>query len=770
LGMEKEGLIASVLSALSSQVRVDVLRLLSRKGTASFTEIMQSLGLNIRTEAGKFAYHLRELINAELVIGSSHKGYSLTSLGERVIDFVYVLEETALKRSKEMYVRTSRYSIETFDRKKIAKSLINEAGAPEEIAENIAKEVEERFLKMKVKYLTAPLIREFVNAILIEKGMENYRHTLTRLGLPVYDVTELIEKQQAVYSKSPELIHSKSGDAVLEQYMLLKALPRRVSDAHLSGSIHIPNANYWVLRPNSIQHDVRLILSGSKHRTNLYSPHISGEAKDAESAVSRIIRHLRLSDSNVSGNQSLDHFNLILSPYFNKLHSDEVRRIAKRLIGALGSASDFAFDPSRSTSIILDLHTPKFLKETPAVGPSGQIKGSYEEYEDNAKDLLLAMIDILVKGGESGFPYLLPNLFFRICPDCLSEKEILVKIHELSALLGTPFFINEKPSWQTESVNYDGNLVRLDSKWMGDWDLGTLRTGNLDWVCVNLPRIAYESKGDDSVLFERLDGILEICKEALEVKRQVIENRMFKDSVLTMLSHSYDGEPYYRIANSTRGIGCAGLPEASKFHTGALANEWGEINKLSLRILKHIRSYVDALTKNTRQRWVVTQAPTDYYSTRLAKLDVERFGRDVVGLDSAEEPYYSTDNTLKGSSMPPLRDALIAEAEFHPLLNGGHIFTMPLPDTEVSPESIFEVTSEIVKGAEVGLYAFARQFTYCLNCQTSHIGILEKCNSCGSSSTRLLSFGRMNGPQRMVERFLRGGMSRPLHYWTINVP
>jgi len=263
---------------------------------------------------------------------------------------------------------------------------------------------------------------------------------------------------------------------------------------------------------------------------------------------------------------------------------------------------------------------------------------------------------------------------------------------------------------------------------------------------------------------------LEICKEALEVKRQVIENRMFKDSVLTMLSHSYDGEPYYRIANSTRGIGCVGLPEASKFHTGALANEWGEINKLSLRILRHIRSYVDTLTKNTGQRWVVTQAPSDYYSTRLAKLDVERFGRDVLDLDSAEEPYYSTDNTLKGSSMPPLREALMAEAEFHPLLNGGHIFTMPLPDTEVSPESIFEVTSNIVKGVEVGLYAFARQFTYCLNCQTSHIGILEKCNSCGSSSTQLLSFGRMNGPQKMVERLLRGGMISPLHHWTINVP
>jgi ribonucleoside-triphosphate reductase len=768
--MEKEGLIASVLSALSSQTRVDVLRLLSRKGTASFTEIMQSLGLNIKTEAGKFAYHLRELTSAELVEGSSHKGYSLTSLGERIIDFVYLLEETALKRSKEMYVRTSRYSIEAFDRKKIAKSLISEAGAPEEIAENVAKEVEERLLKMKVKYLTAPLIREFVNAILIEKGMENYRHTLTRLGLPVYDVTELIEKQQPVSGKSPELIHSRSGDAVLEQYMLLKVLPRRVSDAHLSGSIHVPNANYWVLRPNSIQHDLRLILSGSKLEASSFFPHISGEVKDAESAISRIIQYLQLSDSNVSGNQSLDHLNIVLSPYFDKLRSDEVRRLVKRLIVGLESTHGLIVDSSRSASIILGLRAPKFLNKTPAGASSGQIKDSYEDYEDAAKELLTAIIDILIKGGEAGFPYLSPNVFFRINPDCLLEKEIMLKMHELSSIWGTPFFINEKPDWQTESVNYDGNLARLDSEWTHDSDLGTLRTGNLDWVCVNLPRLAYESKGDDSLLFERLDEILGICKDALEVKGQVTENRMLKDGVLTMLSQTYGGEPYYRIANSTKGIGYVGLPEASKFHTGAQANEWKAIDKFSLRIIRRMRDCVDTLTKNTRQRWVVTQAPSGFYCARLARLDLERFGREAVGVDKAEEAQYSSDNALKGSSLPSLREVLAAEAEFHPLLNGGHILTLPLPDIKVSSEAIFGVTADIVKGVDIGLYAFARQFTYCLNCQVSHFGILQKCTSCGSSSTRLLSFGRINGPQRMVEDLLPGGRSKPVHHWAIKVP
>lgn len=766
--MEKEKLISLVLSALSSQTRVDVLKLLNRKDTASFTEIMQSLGLNIRTEAGKFAYHLHELTNAELVAGSSHKGYSLTPLGERVVDFIYLLEETALKRSKEMFVRTSRYSIESFNRKKITQSLVNEAGVPEEIAEGVAKEVEERLLKMKVKYLTAPLIREFVNAILIEKGMEDYRHTLTRLGLPVYDVTELIEKQPTRTHNDPEVVHSKSGDAVLEQYMLLKALPRKASDAHLSGSIHIPNGNYWVLRPDSIQHDTRMILSGFKHRPNIFSAYFSSKVRDADSAVSRILYFLQLLNSSVSGNQALDHFNTFLSPYFDKLPSDQVNRLVKRLISGLRSISNPVADPSHSTSIILELHTPKALRGAPAVSSLGEVRGSYEEYEATAKVLFSAIIEVMIQGDEGNLPYLSPTPFIRVCSQCISEDESLQKVHELSGQWGTPFFINEKPEWQTENVNYDSNLIRLDSNWMGDWDLATLRTGNLDYVCMNLPRIAYESKGDDSLLFEKINDVLDICRLALDAKGKIIENRMFRDNALTMLSNAPDSEPYYRLHNSTRGISYIGLPEASRFHTGSLSEDWKEINKFSIKIIERIRTYADSLSKSTNQRWVVNQAPFGSYSASLARLDIERFGREGVSLNNSSEPYYSTDNALKRSSRFPLEEAIESEGAFHRLLNGGHTFTIPLPDVRVSAGRLLEVTKDIIKGSELGSYSFARSMTYCLNCQTSHMGILQRCTTCGSSSNQLLSFDKLNSSQRLVENSVPAQGARLPHGWHVD--
>src|SRR5437879_12340906 len=85
-------------------------------------------------------------------------------------------------------------TIEEFDRTRIARSLVGEARMPQTLADEVAAEAEERLLKFVIVYLSAPLIRELVNIILIERKLEEYRHKLTRLGLPVNDVTLLLRE------------------------------------------------------------------------------------------------------------------------------------------------------------------------------------------------------------------------------------------------------------------------------------------------------------------------------------------------------------------------------------------------------------------------------------------------------------------------------------------------------------------------------------------------------------------------------------------------
>src|SRR6266536_4774749 len=210
--------------------------------------------------AGKFVYHLKTLRKAGLV--SIEKGtnkYGVTELGKILVEFSRDLEEYIAVKRGRLFVRTSRMTIEEFDRTRIARSLVSEARMPQTLADEVAAEAAERLLTFGIVYLSAPLIRELVNTILIERKLEEYRHKLTRLGLPVNDVTVLLREAGRKHLDSA-WVQQSAGTAVTEEYVLLNSLPRPLVDAHFNGQIHLENAESWILKPSMFFHDPRPFL------------------------------------------------------------------------------------------------------------------------------------------------------------------------------------------------------------------------------------------------------------------------------------------------------------------------------------------------------------------------------------------------------------------------------------------------------------------------------------------------------------------------------
>ena len=89
-------------------------------------------------------------------------------------------------------VRTSGEDLTGWDRGKIVEALILETGLDQQTSEEISIEVEEVIKNAHIKCITAPLIRELVDSKLIERGLEEIRKKHTRLGVPIYDVDQLI--------------------------------------------------------------------------------------------------------------------------------------------------------------------------------------------------------------------------------------------------------------------------------------------------------------------------------------------------------------------------------------------------------------------------------------------------------------------------------------------------------------------------------------------------------------------------------------------------
>ena len=154
-----------VFDAIAAPQRLQILRVVYTRGPLTYVDVMNQLNLSPSRDAGKFAYHLRTLRQAGLLeVDKATKKYGLTSLGVIVIDFYQNVDEHTLRDRGRLLVRTSRLAMEEFDRNKIVQALNREAGVPLELGHKIAEETEERLIKLDPLYLTAPLIREFVNA------------------------------------------------------------------------------------------------------------------------------------------------------------------------------------------------------------------------------------------------------------------------------------------------------------------------------------------------------------------------------------------------------------------------------------------------------------------------------------------------------------------------------------------------------------------------------------------------------------------------------
>ena len=117
-----------------------------------------------------------------------------------------------------LFVRTSDEAMLGWDRQRIVDALIRETFVDFDTAKEIAREVQDLIATSKIKMITAPLVRELVDTKLVERGLEQARKMHTRLGMPLYDVDQLIlhpNKENANVPHGPESSPSYCGKGVL---------------------------------------------------------------------------------------------------------------------------------------------------------------------------------------------------------------------------------------------------------------------------------------------------------------------------------------------------------------------------------------------------------------------------------------------------------------------------------------------------------------------------------------------------------------------------
>ena len=703
-----------ILKAVSSPVRLQILNLLFDRGELSYTELMGLLKMSPSRDAGRFAYHLKFLLKADLVEADvDSRKYRLTDLGKMVLEVAEEIEKKGLK-AQRILVRTSRFSLEEFDVNKIVDSLVREANMPTEQAKKVAKEAEKRLLKARTRYLTAPLIREVVNGILIEKGLEEYRHRLTRLGLPVHDVSRTLGRGKV--SQAVSCIWEEFGKNVIEEYTLLNVLPRDIADAHLSGELHIDGLGYWILKPSEVVHDLRFFFkNGGSLQSSRHPP------KNLESALNLTFNVLLHSAKETGEMQILEYFNVFTAPFLKGLETFQVKEALRRFI--------FNVSQHVSASLNVELTVPDFLADKPVVGASAS--GCYGDFVDECTLLALLVLEILAEESLHK-PLLNPKIVVKVRPEAFKDGEaagIMLAAHRLAAEKGTPYFANLLEENERHSV-FSPLGFRLNADLEGDWEVDTLRTGVLGLVTVNLPRAVHECGGDKAKFFALLRERLDMATRALEVKFRML--RQSGKGFLQFLYQTANGDHYFRLENSARLVNLVGLEEAAETFTGKGIYEDEDSLKFALETARYV-SNLFYKGDRRRDRRLPSAVPSQEASARLARQDIERFGVAKVHFrGTREKPYYSAFNRVNVQNLEASLKALAIGKELYGLLAGGNLTVIELGEAEHEAEALFALTKRLVENYGVEFFTYNRNLTYCSQCHKSMFGALHKCPSCGS--------------------------------------
>ncbi|RLI84298.1 MAG: anaerobic ribonucleoside-triphosphate reductase [Archaeoglobales archaeon] len=408
------------------------------------------------------------------------------------------------------------------------------------------------------------------------------------------------------------------------------------------------------------------------------------------------------------------------------------------------------------SDIDIEYGVPKICQDLPAVLPGGVVKDSitYGDFEEEAIAFAKALTEVYLEGDYVGKPFFFPKPNYKLRKECFKKDgfdEFMVLVHKVVARYGTPYFLNLLAGYLPDNVFAQCCRLVLapDSQDWEDFYNGCMRTGSLQVVTVNLPRIAYEAKGDDEKLFEILEKRMGLAREVIELKREIIIKRM-KQGALPFLTQDVNGETYYRVDKVVRSIGFVGLNEMLKAHVGEELHESKETWRFGLEVVKRMMDLTLEWSRETGQRWVITQTPAESCAHRLALLDLKEFNGRVVVQGNVRNGsiYYTNSSHVRVSADVPLFERLRIEGSFHPLCNGGMMAHVWIGESSPNPELLWELTKKIAMKTLIGYWAYTKDMTFCRSCGRLSGGINRNCPFCNSND--LEWYSRVTGYYQRV--------------------
>ena len=668
-----------IFSVMASPNRIDILRILNSKGPLTYSELKSLAGFKSKKESGKFAYHLRKLLRQSLVaLNKSERRYTITNLGKLVLSLARQIEERSIIESGKMYVRTSHESIEEFNSHKIIQSLVREGSLPLELAQKITEEVENRIYKYQTTYLTGSLIREMVNSVLLEHGHEEYRNKLARLGMPVFDVQEMISNLDTVDNGAEGLLFN-TGQRVFAEHLLTNILPKDVADSHLSGDLHVTNPGTWSMIPDTIFVNVKELIEDG---VDLGGKYLDVSRISPSKQLDDITNSLSITISLLSKEASQEVVLDGLPQLFIK-HSKSLSDLEQKLTAAFATASTTSKYNKSSTNVSVRLQLGTDVKII------NSIINAYKNYTKITP---------------------IPKIGLIIDYDKGKITDVSESLSEIISLGGKVMFAKGQTS--------SHGIINGSTKSTNSLSI------MLQSVSINLPRLAFESNKDETYFRARLALLMKPALSSMALRKKDISD-LTRRGLNPILAKNTQ---YMQRSSVSLVVNLVGLKEAVFNILGFKDNKEGR------EILhKVIETAVDVGSKKGKELGdPVSICLTETEgSNRFARLDGEKYGKNSV-LNSIEGESYSQGTVINASEIGDYtnKSEPISESnKLSKILNGGLLTTLEID----KDAKIDEIKKSIEKASElISSFKPVRKISICGECGFKDEPFEDKCPKCKS--------------------------------------
>ena len=429
---------------------------------------------------------------------------------------------------------------------------------------------------------------------------------------------------------------------VVANYWLSQVYPAVAGQAHRNADLHIHDldmfAGYcagWSLKD--------LLQQGFNGVPGAIA---AGPAKHFSSAVGQIVNFLGTLQNEWAGAQAFSSFDTYMAPFvrLDDMTYAQVKQCMQELIFNLNVPSRWGTQ-TPFTNLTFDWTCPADLAdEHPLIGDD-VCDFAYGDLQAEMDLINRAFMEVMTEGDAEGRVFTFPIPTYNITRDFDWDAPNTELLFTMTAKYGLPYFQNFINS------ELDPGMIRsmccrlqLDLRELlkrGNGLFGSAeQTGSVGVVTINMARLGYLYADDEAALTARLDELLEIGRDTLELKRTVIQHHI--DAGLFPFTKRYLGT----LDNHFSTLGVNGMNEMVRNFTHDaydLTDPRG--HAMCVRLLDHVRDKMVEFQEATGHLYNLEATPAEGTTYRFAKEDRKRYP-GILQAGTETNPYYTNSSQV----------------------------------------------------------------------------------------------------------------------------